>query len=541
MPTDWTQEFLKQAHVGEQRQQEFSDTYRKQRIHDYTTLGQEVQKVLTTGQVLDKTSGQMRPLTDQEKAQLGQVSQHVQDYIQKLYNLQIDPMSGMLDEDPIHKLTDKLHLTKPPAQPMAEGGKTPGQQIQDLNQMRQDFQTQYGGGMLTPEEQRKAAKVEAKIEPPAVAPKTGGSDFSKFLTAYAQKLDMDPSELSPEQIEQARRDWQGAGRADKEDWVNDPNSSTGVSRRTRDASGKVTGYVRDVIPPRQAVITETVTTDPFGVTSTTIRKPVYPGKKADTSQPSKVPSGKPTAQAKPAGQQKKDVKALSESGVDAQGHIPDSAKVNPYLREAANNLLDGMDIAKLPIPARDRAAAEQLAKKYGWKGQGFLLPADQMRLKEAETFLQKMAESPSMSVLDESWWSQLAITAQAPDPSRAGEGLFARIFTKAGAQAMTDQQAEFMRLYRSMVGTISGMSTLVRSGRPTEAQINRLVAELPNPYNTKNSTDAKARLQRVQLEIDIARDKGIFRSDAEMFTGPEFSKPHTMTDDDFLMKVGKQK
>lgn len=131
MPTDYSQVFNQQVAEDRQRKQTFSDEYRKKQIADYQGFAQHIQGILTSGQVLDKSTGNMRPLTDEEKGKLQSTAQTVNQYIQNLYNPQFDPSKGGMSEDPLHKLTDKLHLTKPPQQTTnipsnPVGLKTPG-------------------------------------------------------------------------------------------------------------------------------------------------------------------------------------------------------------------------------------------------------------------------------------------------------------------------------------------------------------------------------------------------------------------------------
>src|ERR1700746_40239 len=150
MPTDWSQQFLKQIEDEKVRKQAASDTYRNQRTQEYGALGTQIQDILTHGQVLDKSTGQMRPLSPEEKTQLKTTQQHVNDYLRKLADPNVDPLSGMLQEDPLHRLTDKLHLTKPPQQK--------GQTAPDIEKEAGETRTQFG----TPPEQAGAEKRQEK-------------------------------------------------------------------------------------------------------------------------------------------------------------------------------------------------------------------------------------------------------------------------------------------------------------------------------------------------------------------------------------------
>src|SRR5437588_7210391 len=141
MPVDWAQQFQQQVQDADVRKQAFSDNYRAKRIGEYDQLGKEIQDVLSAGQVVDKATGQMRPLSPEEKTQLKTTQKHVNQYLQKLYNPKIDPFGGELQEDPLHRLTDKLHLTKPPIQK--------GQKAGEIETERRGFQTDFGATPAT--------------------------------------------------------------------------------------------------------------------------------------------------------------------------------------------------------------------------------------------------------------------------------------------------------------------------------------------------------------------------------------------------------
>jgi hypothetical protein len=192
--------------------------------------------------------------------------------------------------------------------------------------------------------------------------------------------------------------------------------------------------------------------------------------------------------------------------LDADGHVPASAPVAPQVLEGANQLLDGQDVNKLPAKTRDLSA--KLARAYGWE-QGKFTPKEQTMLREATTFIDDaMGNDKALAVLDEGWLDRQKIT-QVVDSVDA-KGMISRAITTAAAQNLTDDEAEFVRAYNQLVGTISGFGQLVRSGRATEATIERLKKELPNPMTTKDSKDAMARLQRLRKEIDVGLQKGTF-------------------------------
>jgi hypothetical protein len=263
--------------------------------------------------------------------------------------------------------------------------------------------------------------------------------------------------------------------------------------------------LKDATAARATDTTRTsTTTDPFGVSSTTTSK-MHRGPAGEAT-----PSTTTPAPVKTAGEAKKRMAAAAPASakqLDAQGHIPETAHVNPRLREAANQILDGMDMNKLPVPARDREAAAELARQYGWKGQGMFAPKDMMMMRESTSILKQLAASPSLSVFDDFGSRQkIAQVIQNPDK----RGFIGQSVQSLAAANLTPQEQEFVTLYNQAVGRIAGLSQLVRSGRATEATIERLKTELPHPFNTTNSAHARQKLAQIQNEIDIALQKGQF-------------------------------
>ena len=200
--------------------------------------------------------------------------------------------------------------------------------------------------------------------------------------------------------------------------------------------------------------------------------------------------------------------ATPQFQVDAAGHIPDvdtsRYRLNPNLVQIANNIIDGQDISKIGL--KDRGAAEQLAMKYGWKGQGLFTPRESLQIKEGASFLNKMANSPALKVLDNGFFSNLPMVGASPDPAK--EGFFGRITTNLSSRNQSPEQQEFMDLYRQLDAMAIGLRALVQAGRGTQKQADLLISELPNPYNTPSSKDAKRRLQLVRDELDIAAKTG---------------------------------
>jgi len=499
MPVDWMQEFQDTVKQDDTRKQGMADQNRQRILDNAKAVQRNID--LTIAHNLDPDNpGQ--PLKGKEQA-VSQLRQHraaLESYLNRLANPKFNPETGQIAEDPIHKLTDKLHLTKPPAE-----NKTAGEQMKDLSDIRAKYATEPS--LLTPEEQKQAARVNARIEAPAANEKAG-TDFNKFLVAYAKRLGKDSSELSAEEMSAARHQWMASGRSEKEKLVPDPESETGYSAIGYDAQGNEAYRVKNVVPPRSATGRETTQTDPFGVTTTTVSKPVFPGKQGNAATPAAKPE---TKTPKKPGEQIRDLKGISSKNgpkqLDAQGHIPPDAKANPQLREAANNLLDGMSVKDLQVPEKDKTAAQKLARDYGWAGQGMFTPRDKLLVRESQAILTQFSKDPALAVLDDATSRVKLMQVLANPEKRSMVGQTLQVLTAGG---LSPQEQQFVTLYNQAVGRISGLSQLVRSGRPTEATIERLKTELPNPATTASSEHARQKFAQLQNEIDIALQKGQF-------------------------------
>jgi hypothetical protein len=250
--------------------------------------------------------------------------------------------------------------------------------------------------------------------------------------------------------------------------------------------------------------TPTSSTDPFGVTTTTA--PSSPG--ITNSPPSSdTASPKPATKSTPGPKTKKLKEATNAAGkqLDATGHIPAGA-ANPGLVEAANSLIDGMDVTKLALPQKDRPAAMALAREYGWKGQGLFNPKEVLQLKEGATVIDNLLNSDALSVLDAGTLSKLPMIGQSANPSKSGT--IGRVMTSISAGFESPKQQEFMRLWRQLDSLAIGLRGMVQAGRATQAQVDRIIAEFPNPYNTTSAEDAKRRLKLVQNELRVAAETG---------------------------------
>lgn len=281
--------------------------------------------------------------------------------------------------------------------------------------------------------------------------------------------------------------------------------------------------------PSQTVETSshTVNTDPAGqkTTTDTKRKRGLPPLKPEGTgkPPSGGQGGSGAKPAATAGHSKSVPDQLKKHGLDASGHIPESSGENHQLIEGANELLDGTDISKLKMSTKDVMAASALARKYGWE-QGKFTPKEQVMLKEATTFLTSARDDKALKALDGDFLSRMQLAQVAKTPDK--EGFIGKGLSLAAAQNMTEDQKNFIQMYNQLVGTISGLAQLVRSGRATEATIERLKAELPNPVTTKDSADAKQRIQRLLKEVDVALQKGSFTGTSDVKSTGDWSNPY---------------
>ena len=190
---------------------------------------------------------------------------------------------------------------------------------------------------------------------------------------------------------------------------------------------------------------------------------------------------------------------------DADGHIPAVAGT-PQVVEGANQLLNSEKDVK-DLPAKTRELSASMARKYGWDENAFN-PQERRQIGVAAHFVDKLLANPNLDTLDSDFWSQLPMLGATSDVAK--EGFFGKIGTKLASRALTDEQADFLRDYRQAVSVISGLGKLSRGGRVTEATVNRLLTDLPNPANTKNSKDARERLKLLQDEVQVALTNGAF-------------------------------
>jgi hypothetical protein len=199
---------------------------------------------------------------------------------------------------------------------------------------------------------------------------------------------------------------------------------------------------------------------------------------------SKLNKGKPVSANAPTG---------PPPPLDSNGHIPESYG-NAQVREFANQLLDGVDKDK--IPAKARAAASQMARQFGWE-QGAFTPREKIQFQVATDFLKQLQGTDSLKVLD-NYISREKIARAMKDPSKMN------FIDRIAAYNLDPKEAEFLRLYNAALGTVQGLASITRSGRPTEAAVTRLKVELPNVLQSASSDDAKKRIDQLLKEASTA-------------------------------------
>jgi DNA-binding phage protein len=249
------------------------------------------------------------------------------------------------------------------------------------------------------------------------------------------------------------------------------------------------------------------TTDPFGITSTTnaTTTPMgapAPGGGQGAPQAAPVQGGARPRLAPRQGAPRQVAAAQPAGQLDADGHIP-AGVANPMLSEAANQLLDGMDIGKLNIPQRDKQAAAQLASKYGW-AQGGFTPRELTQVKESQSLIADLSSDPkNLSVYSSNPIKRALVASLIRTPKESGFFDSAKSAIAAGTLAESD--LKFIQNYRQLIGRIQGLAQLTRgSGRSAEAAVNRMIGELPDPTIVNSPELARNGFRLVQQEIDIA-------------------------------------
>lgn len=284
--------------------------------------------------------------------------------------------------------------------------------------------------------------------------------------------------------------------------------------------GGIAGSATPLGPSKTPTSHTSKTTDPFGVTSTTqsTTTPQTPGM---TTPPAATPGLKtrPNAQSTPqtpSGPKTQQLHAqvrthtrpaTQSSQLDANGHIPETAEPNSNLREAANQLLDGMDINKLNVPARDKQAAAHLASQYGWE-QGKFTPREMTQVQESQQLIKSMTDTPgSLDAYNEGALKRGLLAKLIYDypPKSMSDAAKEALISKV---ALTDKDVTFIQNMRQLIGRIQGLAQLTRgSGRPTEQSVKRMMAELPDPRIVSSPEQAKHAFDLINNEIDIATQK----------------------------------
>jgi hypothetical protein len=389
---------------------------------------------------------------------------------------------------------------------------------------------------LSPQDADKAVKVKAGLEAPQkmFAPHSGqwetvygtknGEPYAyRFSKALGQAVDLDGQPIDGGDLE----GFVPAQKASslKETIVPDPQSPTGFSKIAYDPStGMEKSRQMNVVPPRGFIPTMSVTTDQFNNRMVTMRTPQLPGTGNVPSAASQPPAAQPPAQSSPQGappaqpkpfepklltRPKPQVQAPTQRPaqpqaqsptLDEQGHIPMRPGMNPQVLEFANRLMEGADTKD--IPSKAQAPAEALARQYGWQGQGALNPKDKILINEAGAKLQQLFNSNSLAVLDRGVATRMKIAQALKSADK--QGIVGTAATAMATANLDQQEQEFIRLYNAAVGTIAGLGPITRGNKQTEANIHRLMAEMPNVLQSASSSDAKARIQQLLQEIKVA-------------------------------------
>jgi hypothetical protein len=350
--------------------------------------------------------------------------------------------------------------------------------------------------------------------------------------------------------------------------VIDPDSSTGYSKVSMNQlTGEVGSTIPGVTPPRGFIPTQRASrsTDQYGNVTTSVATvtPQVPGGNAPPIGGNAAPrKGQPVSSAAPtapiipgqtptppnvipsapdlaainagiqankgkAGAPSRKVAAVESPTqpvsnaapkgpaiLDANDQIPASAAPNDQVRQFAQDLLDDRDVAQ--IPAKARAAAEQVARQFGWS-QGAFTPREQRAINLTSDFLNKFADSPSLKVLDDP-----ILRAEAVSALHQASGLVGQQLQAFTSRIEDPRVAEFVRLYNSNVNNVTGASSTIRPGRPTEALVRRLGTELPTVLQAKDSTDAKARIGLLQDAIKDAQKSSRLKGVSPSSSAPQY-------------------
>lgn len=440
-----------------------------------------------------------------------------QEYQTTLSNMTntIGQMRSLLGQrEPHHSILDSLHIRRDLQN-----------RVTGWNQKNQEMAGQYAqGGIpyeMTPEGQAEAYQRQTQENLQKLRNEGGASTYHNFRLPDGKIITID----TKHQAIPAGAVMVGAETAQakpiKGTMVRSKQSPTGFAQTWVSATDPNKIVAWQPISPSRWYIgfqTQSTTTDPFGVTSSTshVMSPAesgfvdltgaqqMPAESGDVSVPAPIPPSTPPKTASK-GKTAKPISSTKLNGkspaLDSQGHIPAESGINPMVRSAANQLLDGMDIDKLPLPARDKQMAATVAARYGW-GQGLFTPKEKLLINEAATKLDAMKNAPSLRVLDITE-SRLKLAAIL-HASQGKPGLMASAIASVAAGHLTPDEQDFLRRYNATVGVISGLGPLTRGKAATEATINRLMLELPSVLQSGSASDAKQRIDQLLQEIKVA-------------------------------------
>lgn len=295
-----------------------------------------------------------------------------------------------------------------------------------------------------------------------------------------------------------------------------------------------------VLGPKQ-VPTTTRTTDPATMqTTVTTRTPQTPGitgrpggTALPPAPPGAGPAPKPSRQGGVGGaggpSKPSQIPTAAVPALDETGHIPATAAVglSPQIVEGANQLLDGKDVKD--IPAKTKELSASLARKYGWE-QGKFTPREQGALRNATQFIDDMLSDPSTFAVLDSTMSRLKLNQVLHGSGK--QGTVGSTLSTIAAQNMTDQEARFVRQYNIITQTLAGIAPAIRGSgnRTTEAAIQRLLTDMPNPKTVQGSKDGIERLQLLKKEVARALAKGQFtEAQVEAPSGGRMAPPPSPT------------
>lgn len=427
-----------------------------------------------------------------------------------------------------HTLTDKLHITR---HAVEEAKKAQKGKVDAYNKKTADTAQAIEQGnipfAMTPEGRKEAAALELQrvknegqkdragntravpYYPGAMNLTTAKSlaeQGKTYLDENGDEIDLAklPADTILVPVYQGTRSfWQPA--TDKGRY------ETGDNRRKFEpAVGGPNPNAPDVGAARVPTVRSSSSTDPFGVTTTSQSTSTPMGSAAPPApQPTTQAAGTSSPAAPPVGpktkklQQVRSTSATASRQLDENGHIPESDEKNSMLRTAANQLLDGMDISKLGVPQRDRQAAAHLASQYGWSQGGFT-PRELTQVQESRDLIRKIQKDPKGL---EVYWANPLKRGIISQLIRGGsEKTFkGSIKETLAANMLSENEITFIQNYRQLIGRIQGLAQLTRgSGRPTEAAVKRMMAELPDPAIVRTPAEAKHSFDLIENEIQVA-------------------------------------